>query len=80
MKTSRNKVVFKDYHPNQLYLLPPSLGDMIQPNHPVRVVNQVVDSINVDTLLNQYKGGGDLQLPPAHAFKSINIQLLVQYF
>jgi hypothetical protein len=41
---SRTKVVFKDYSPNQILLLPPSLEEMIDPNHPVRVVNQVIDS------------------------------------
>jgi len=28
----RTKVVFKDYSPNQILLLPPSLEDMIDPN------------------------------------------------
>lgn len=57
-KTEISKVVFKDYSPNQILLLPPSLEEMIDPNHPVRVVNQVIDSINLDVLLKKYKGGG----------------------
>jgi len=55
---SRTKVVFKDYSPNQILLLPPSLEEMIDPNHPVRVVNQVIDSLDIDTLTRKYKGGG----------------------
>jgi transposase len=55
---SRTKVVFKDYSPNQILLLPPSLEEMIDPNHPVRVVNQVIDSLDIDTLTKKYKGGG----------------------
>ena len=51
-------MVFKDYSPNQILLIPPSLEDMIDPNHPVRVVNQVIDSIDLDVLLKKYKGGG----------------------
>ena len=35
--SSRTKVVFKDYSPNQLLLLPPSLEEMTDPNHPVDV-------------------------------------------
>jgi transposase len=31
---------------------------MIPVNHPVRVVSQVIDSIDLDPLLKKYKGGG----------------------
>lgn len=55
---SRTKVVFKDYSPNQFLLLPPSLEEMIDPNHPVRVVNQVIDSLDIESLVAKYKGGG----------------------
>jgi transposase len=55
---SRTKVVFKDYSPNQILLLPPSLVEMIDPNHPVRVVSQVIDSLDIDLLIDKYKGGG----------------------
>jgi len=54
----RTKVVFKDYSPNQILLLPPSLEEMIDPNHAVRVVNQVIDSLDIDLLVEKYKGGG----------------------
>lgn len=57
-KIDRSKVVFKDYSPNQILLLPPSLEEMIPMNHPVRVVNQVIDSIDLDVLVKKYKGGG----------------------
>jgi transposase len=55
---SRTKVVFKDYSPNQILLLPPSLEDLIDPNHPVRVINQVIDSLDIDVLIRKYEGGG----------------------
>jgi len=55
---SRTKVVFKDYSPNQIFLLPPSLEEMIDPSHPVRVVSQVIDSLDIDLLTDKYKGGG----------------------
>jgi transposase len=54
----RTKVVFKDYNFNQNLLLPPSLEELIAPNHPVRVVNQVVDNLNLDPILAKYDGGG----------------------
>ena len=56
--TLRSKVVFKDYNFNQNLLLPPSLEELIDPNHPVRVVNQVVDNLNLDPILTKYDGGG----------------------
>jgi transposase len=54
----RAKVVFKDYTPNQILLLPPSLEEMIDPSHAVRVLNQVIDSLDIDPLIKKYKGGG----------------------
>ncbi len=57
MQSSSN-LVFKDYIPNQVMLLPPSLEELIEENHPVRVVNDVIDRINVEPLLKQYKPGG----------------------
>ena len=56
--TLRSKVVFKDYNFNQNLLLPPSLEELIAPNHPVRIVNQVVDSLNLDPILAKYDGEG----------------------
>jgi transposase len=58
MQNNRSKIVFKDYSLNQILLLPPSLEDMIDPNHPVRLVNQVIDSLEIDALIKKYKGGG----------------------
>ena len=62
-------VVFKDYNQNQLILLPPSLDELIEPNHPVRVVNQIIDRIDADTLLHQYKGGGSSSYHPRMLLK-----------
>jgi transposase len=54
----RSKVVFKNYNFNQNLLLPPSLEELIDPNHPVRVVNQVVNNLNLEPILAKYDGGG----------------------
>jgi transposase len=58
MKKKNNKVVFKPYHQHQIQLLPPSLEELIESHHPVRVVNQVIDKIEIDALLKKYQGGG----------------------
>lgn len=53
-----SNLVFKDYNPKQIMLLPPSLEGLIVENHPVGVVNDVIDCINTDPLLATYKPGG----------------------
>jgi len=59
MKTKRKwQVVFKPYATNQIMLLPPSLEELIDDKHPVRVVNQVIDKIDLEPLLKKFKGGG----------------------
>ena len=65
----RHGKLFKDYDQGQLFLLPPSIEDMIDKNHPVRVVNQVLDSIDIDVLINKYKGGGTTSYHPRMMLK-----------
>lgn len=50
-------------------MLPPSLEELITENHPVRVVNQVIDQINIDPLLKKYKGGGSSSYHPRMLLK-----------
>ena len=52
--------LFKPYLQTQAFLIPPSLDDLIADNHPVRTVSAVIDSIDIDTLIKKYKGGGEL--------------------
>jgi transposase len=67
--TSKSKVVFKDYTPNQIMLLPPSLEELIEESHPVRVVDQVIEQINIDRLVKSYKGGGTSSYHPRMLLK-----------
>jgi transposase len=80
MKKNNSKVVFKDYSPNQLMLLPPSLEELIELNHPVRVVNRVIDSINIDTLTGRYKGGGTSSYHPRLLLKVLIYSYLSNIF
>ena len=66
---ARSKVVFKNYTPNQVMMLPPSLEELITENHPVRIVNQVIDRINIDPLLKKFKGGGTSSYHPRMLLK-----------
>src|SRR4030043_1110507 len=65
----RKKALFKVYSPNQAYLFPPSVEDFIPENHPVRVVNQVIEQINIDPLIESYKGGGTSSYHPRMLLK-----------
>lgn len=58
MKQTSKNLHFKPYDQNQPMLLPPSLEELIEAKHPVRVVSHVIDQINIDVLLKQYKPGG----------------------
>jgi transposase len=49
--------------------LPPTLDELISPTHPVRVVNQIIDQIDLDPLLNKYKGGGSSSYHPRMMLK-----------
>lgn len=69
MEKRHNKVVFKAYHQNQLSLLPPSLDDLIAANHPVRVVDGVVEQVDISSLLKAYKGGGNSSYHPKMLLK-----------
>ncbi|HET8962376.1 MAG TPA: IS1182 family transposase [Chitinophagales bacterium] len=67
--SQNQKVVFKNYVTNQPLLLPPSLEELIPANHPVRVVNSVIDQIDLSKLLKMYKGGGTSSYHPRMLLK-----------
>lgn len=67
----KSKVVFKNYTPNQVMLFPPSLEELIAENHPVRVINDVVDRLDIEPLLKKYKGGGTSSYHPRLMLKVI---------
>jgi transposase len=64
-----NRVTFKPHTMNQPTLLPPSLEELIPEKHLVRVVNRVVDRLNIDPLIQQYAGGGASSYHPAMMLK-----------
>jgi len=58
MSKVTSKAPFKEYNQQQIQLLPPSLEELIPTNHLVRVVNQVVERLDISSIINQYEGGG----------------------
>ena len=61
--------VFKIYAQNQAMLLPPSLDELIAKGHPVRIVDEVIDKIDLTPLLNKYEGGGTSSYHPKMLLK-----------
>jgi transposase len=68
MKPKHTKVTFKPYTQQQL-LLPTHLEELIPGQHLVRVVNNVVDDLDIEPLLRQYKGGGTSSYHPKMLLK-----------
>ena len=62
-------LTFKAHEPDQAVLFPPSLGDLIEANHPVRVVRDIVDRLDLSLLTKNYKGGGRASYHPKMLLK-----------
>ncbi|MGE9310181.1 IS1182 family transposase [Niabella sp. CJ426] len=69
MAKVKTSVVFKQYSPQQNLLLPPSLEELIGKDHLVRVVNEVVELMDISDLINLYKGGGTSSYHPRMLLK-----------
>jgi transposase len=65
------QITFKPYTMEQPSLLPPSLDELIPAQHLVRVVNRVVDELDIEPLLAKYKGGGTSSYHPHMMLKVI---------
>jgi len=66
---NKSKVVFKTYNQKQAMLLPPDLDELVEQNHPVRVINAIIDHLDIDALLKKYKGGGTSSYHPRMLLK-----------
>jgi transposase len=62
-------VVFKSNFQNQAMLLPPDINELISPNHPVRVVNEVLEKVDISELIKLYKPGGTSSYHPRMLLK-----------
>jgi len=65
------KVVFKRYEMGQPQLLPPSIDELIPEKHLVRVINTVIDQMELTTLIKEYKGGGTSSYHPKMLLKVV---------
>lgn len=65
------KVVYKSYNRNEGSLFPAYLSDMVPAEHPARVVDAVVDGLDLTELERTYKGGGTSSYSPRAMLKVI---------
>lgn len=63
------KIAFKSDNQKQSLLLPPSLDELIPLTHSVRVVNAMIDRLDVDAILRTYRGGGNSCFHPRQMLK-----------
>ena len=57
-KGKSDKITYKPYEQNQPYLLPPSVDELIPPDHLVRMVSGTIDEMGIQRLLEQHRIGG----------------------
>ena len=57
-------ILFKALPSNSPSLFPEDIFAKIPVNHPVRLVNEVVDKLNIEHIIWQYKGGGTTSFHP----------------
>jgi len=69
MAKKSESIVFKPTQQHQISMLPPSLDELIDKHHPVRVVNKVIDQIDLTKLFSTYKGGGASSYHPRMLLK-----------
>lgn len=63
------KLAIKSDNRKQNLLLPPSLDELVPENHMVRVVDVVVDRIDIGGILSTYRGGGNSAFNPRMMLK-----------
>ncbi len=61
--------VFKPYNQQQIMAIPPTLEELIPSAHPVRVVNEVINKLNIEPLLKAYHVKGSSSYHPQMLLK-----------
>jgi len=66
---------FKPYHPDQLYLLPPAIGDWLPEGHLALFISDVVDTLDLEPIFDDYEQGDGRGQPPYHP--AMMVKLLI---
>ena len=63
--------VFKPYNQQQILALPPTLEELIPQGHPARIVNEVINRLNIEPLLEAYHIRGSSSYHPQMLLKVV---------
>ena len=63
------KLAIKSDNRKQSLILPPSLDELVPNNHLVRVVDAVIDRLDISDILSTYRGGGNSAFNPKMMLK-----------
>ena len=63
------RIKFKDYNQQQNWLFPPSIEELIPEDHPVRVVNGVIEQLDLEPLIIAYSKDGQPSYHPKMMLK-----------
>ena len=69
--TDMAKVVYKSYNQNDNLLFPHCIGDFIPENDPVRVLDAIVEHLDISAIEATYKGGGASSFAPRMLLKVV---------
>ena len=61
--------VFKHHSVHQQELFPLNLNDLISKNHSARLIDSVVEKLEISEIISQYKGGGTSSYHPKMLLK-----------
>ena len=64
-------VVFKANHQHQIMAFPPSLDELVAADHPVRVVHEVLERVDITAIMQLYKPGGASSYHPRMLLKAL---------
>ena len=70
------KVIFKELTGTQPVLFPQNIYEKIPRNHPVRLVDSIVDQIDISSIVSKYKGGGTSSYHPRMMIKVLFLSLI----
>lgn len=65
------KPKFKSYNQGQVSLFPPTLDEKVPKNSPARIINQIVDNLDLSKVIETYKGGGTTAYNPRMMLKVV---------
>lgn len=66
-----SKPIFKSHNQGPVVLFPARLNEKISLDSPVRLINQIVDDLDISKVINTYKGGGTSSYHPRMFLKVV---------